>query len=812
MSINIKKINIIVETNIENEAPFSLTYDKIYNPVKSRVIKSQTKLDYPYFTPDIEYNEELLYNLAKKDYSELLRAFFDKRYFTTMIKSFKEGKSKKFTDIKNQKKEITNHNIFMMLYFLFPIRSPPANISSSYNSKICKNSAGDYQVDLKNKPASNTLSSLFLGKTKDTKEENVREYSYINTSKGESTVTEIIWLNDVLNNPKYRELVDTLIQYDEWVKDFKSTIDTDIENAQQNLFEKIRDDDVRITNEDIQMIIDQKKTNFSINTLIDNIKKNIKSLYVLPEINDEQYSKLDNDTKTYIECLYSAERKLLDNFDEQMRRPYDEKNTKRSSIFKRKDGELDATLIIEFVLSEKLGREFYYFTGIFGNFENKKVRETNHRDRLNNTPNGIMDFYKESNDKITIPDKYTLQLNDKLKKSKDGANNTPTSLQSPPPPPPLQLARFSSADTDTNDTCKNFRNNDEAIYNLRQELKKSKYFDKFKESIRNDVDKFNTFSANQGNARFIAQYRDVDNQIDKSVTELRNIMTITKDSSVENNVQFKNIMNSVDFLKTFFSDESVRQNRLSGISSIQIKIEKIFKMTNEIKALQLTKTFFDKAKGINLYYDKEQTKTNIELVTELKKEKYFYFTNTVKFIKEKFINSNSESTNDILKKYMNTYFNNTSNELIDVVEKAKLAINNNNDIVCNADFNTLVTKIRPSNNQQDPEFEINIYMEVIIGEVDYQTQQNIKCEYRDKNLTVLFNELTTNPNDYEIIKKTNAIELPKAIKDVKTIAVEKKNPPIPLASPPAAVAKGGLRKRNTCKHQRRNYNFTRRRR
>ena len=59
MSINIKKINIIVETNIENEAPFSLTYYKIYNPVKSRVIKSQTKLDYPYFTPDVEYNEEL---------------------------------------------------------------------------------------------------------------------------------------------------------------------------------------------------------------------------------------------------------------------------------------------------------------------------------------------------------------------------------------------------------------------------------------------------------------------------------------------------------------------------------------------------------------------------------------------------------------------------------------------------------------------------------------------------------------------------------------------------------------------------------
>ena len=217
MSINIKKINIIVETNIEGEAPFSLTYDKIYNPVKSRVIKSQTKLDYPYFTTDIQYNEKTLYNLAKKDYSELLRAFFDKRYFTTMVKSFEKNNER--DNIKSLTIAIelkTNHNIFMMLYFLFPIRYPiAANISSTYNSKICKNSAGGYQVDLKNKPASNTLSSIFLGQTKDIQEENMREYSYINTSKGESTVTQIVWLNDILNEPRYRELMDSLIQYNE---------------------------------------------------------------------------------------------------------------------------------------------------------------------------------------------------------------------------------------------------------------------------------------------------------------------------------------------------------------------------------------------------------------------------------------------------------------------------------------------------------------------------------------------------------------------------------------------------------------------
>lgn len=103
-------------------------------------------------------------------------------------------------------------------------------------------------------------------------------------------------------------------------------------------------------------------------------------------------------------------------------------------------------------------------------------------------------------------------------------------------------------------------------------------------------------------------------------------------------------------------------------------------------------------------------------------------------------------------------------------------------------------------------------MEVIRGKVDYQTQQNIKCDYRDDNLAVLFNELTTNPNEFELMKKTTAIELPKAINNVKQIALENKVPPIPPVALPAAVARGGLRKRKTRKDHRRNYNFTRRRR
>jgi len=50
-------------------------------------------------------------------------------------------------------------------------------------------------------------------------------------------------------------------------------------------------------------------------------------------------------------------------------------------------------------------------------------------------------------------------------------------------------------------------------------------------------------------------------------------------------------------------------------------------------------------------------------------------------------------------------------------------------------------------------YEITIYMEVIIGKLDYQKQQKIKCEYRDEKLLAYFDKFASNPKNYEIIKK-----------------------------------------------------------
>jgi hypothetical protein len=277
----------------------------------------------------------------------------------------------------------------------------------------------------------------------------------------------------------------------------------------------------------------------------------------------------------------------------------------------------------------------------------------------------------------------------------------------------------------------------------------------------------------------------IDINVDKAVKEMKIILGIFKEiedkkigidankNKKELNKIFKQIMNAVDSLKTFFSESSIRENRITGVSSIQIKLEKILKKSNEIKALQLVQQylFSDIAKGIYLYYDDEKTESSEILKKELKKDKYSFFTNTVKYIKDNFLNV--ESTNKELTTLMRYYFENTGDELMkNVVGPAKKIINENK-VEYKSEKNKLlnigVTRIT-SNKANMPVYEIDIYMELIIGKLDYQKQKKIKCEYRDEKLLAYFDKFASNPNNYEIIKK-KAITL----KDGKENAKNAKN-------------------------------------
>ena len=78
---NVKTLKIMVKTNVDKH-PYELTLSKIHNASIEPPIAWTKKSEYPFFTEDIEYPEDILSN---KTYSELLHIFFDKREFIRVI-------------------------------------------------------------------------------------------------------------------------------------------------------------------------------------------------------------------------------------------------------------------------------------------------------------------------------------------------------------------------------------------------------------------------------------------------------------------------------------------------------------------------------------------------------------------------------------------------------------------------------------------------------------------------------------------------------------------------------------------------------
>jgi hypothetical protein len=120
-----------------------------------------------------------------------------------------------------------NANILTMLKLIFPTNYPiKNNINTSYKKYLLKEGpAITFDVsDVKTMFSSGEITAL--GK---------HNYSYLKLSSGIFTVSEIIWLNDVLNNKTYRELIELLIEYNEWHKKQTVLINNDITKTTDQL-------------------------------------------------------------------------------------------------------------------------------------------------------------------------------------------------------------------------------------------------------------------------------------------------------------------------------------------------------------------------------------------------------------------------------------------------------------------------------------------------------------------------------------------------------------------------------------------------
>ena len=172
MSINIEKLKLTLSTNIPGQKPMEFTKNMLYHPDFS----SFPGIDnYPYITIQQLYPEDYLTSLP---YDEIVSFFFNRNKFRETLNRNKPKRT-------NPKTNYSNENVTIMLKLLF---STKYFIVNNIHTSL----------DIITKKGS--TNSIFFNPF-DTK------FSYIKVNGNTYTVTKVIWQNDIVNHPKYKEMM-----------------------------------------------------------------------------------------------------------------------------------------------------------------------------------------------------------------------------------------------------------------------------------------------------------------------------------------------------------------------------------------------------------------------------------------------------------------------------------------------------------------------------------------------------------------------------------------------------------------------------
>ena len=176
MNLDIQKLKITLNTNVKNSNPIEFIKDVLYHPEH----KSFSDIEkYPYVTTRQLYPEDYLSGL---EYDQIVNIFFNKTNFEDMLNENKVANKVKDTAY------ISNKNVMIMLRLLF---------STKYF--IVNNIHQSIDILNKNDSANSIFYNPFNTK-----------FSYVKINGKPHTITKAVWLNDVVNHPKYNELVNVV--------------------------------------------------------------------------------------------------------------------------------------------------------------------------------------------------------------------------------------------------------------------------------------------------------------------------------------------------------------------------------------------------------------------------------------------------------------------------------------------------------------------------------------------------------------------------------------------------------------------------
>ena len=224
------KINIL--TQIPNNKQIEFT-SKILVHGNKKILSN-----YPFFTDNKPFPKQKLQNMK---YDEIVYFFFNKQKFTRLMKSINMSKKStrkndvyKIPNLKNntrKNKEINSelstlqikfNNFTLMLQLLFPTTFPLGNNIETSLSYLFPNEMEKIPFEKKTNidPNNLNLSTLFSSNANKHIQFSPislnQNFSYLNINQNIYTITHVIWINDVMNHPIYREVLLKYDIYEQW--------------------------------------------------------------------------------------------------------------------------------------------------------------------------------------------------------------------------------------------------------------------------------------------------------------------------------------------------------------------------------------------------------------------------------------------------------------------------------------------------------------------------------------------------------------------------------------------------------------------
>lgn len=212
INANIQNIEINILTNIPNNTtPIKLTKDIIYIPNVDQNMFS-TFSSTPFIANNVEYNES---ELTSMSYIKIITTFFKRTSFEEYLKN-KNHHEIIDNDLDNENKlnKILNNNVIIMLKALFPSVFPfTNNVDESFSSLI-----------------QNIISPVNFSL--------VPRFSYLKINNATNTVTNAVWLNDILNHPEYFEFLKKFYAYLVWADNEKKEIEKSLNISRTKFINK----------------------------------------------------------------------------------------------------------------------------------------------------------------------------------------------------------------------------------------------------------------------------------------------------------------------------------------------------------------------------------------------------------------------------------------------------------------------------------------------------------------------------------------------------------------------------------------------